>query len=202
MRKIKIFLITIFLLGSVKGLMADQKLFQTSATVPSSTSVSITVSGVTGNSSPSISGTAVTFNPITLNTTTQTFTPGQFFSVNVAPAAGTTSAVISYIEGANPNNVSGGSGHGLGWKSVASFMKVVGKNETALANHPKKLLKDLISTPEAIATSELGAGYFRLYVTTETNPIPSGDPAGAEFFSGNDKPGPYTGSVVVTGTTF
>ena len=104
---------------------------------------------------------------------------------------------LSYTEGANPNNP----GHGLGWKSTATFTKVVGSTETSLSSHgPKKMLKDL--SGEHVLPSEVSGGFLRVYLgivsKDPTAPIP--DPAASEVFTNADHAGAYDGSLVITAT--
>ena len=148
-----------------------------------------------------VSGTSLSFDPLVFDTTNNIYVPDHYFAINVGPTAGggSTSVNLAYTEGSNPNSVIGG--QGLGWKSVATFTKQLSGTETKLTAHGtggKKLLKDV--TAESITSTELGAGTFRMYLGVETNPTAPGEPAGAQVISGADKPGTYTGSLVVSGT--
>jgi hypothetical protein len=203
MKKVmQVLLISGFLVGSTTMLMADVRTFTVSATVPAPTSVSITAHNVNAATSvwTLVPGTALSFDPLTYDLTNQIYVPNHYFVVNAGPAAGSgaTDVTVSYTEGSNPNGAIGG--HGLGWKSVATFARVVGTTETLLASHgPKKLLKDLAG--EHITPAELGlVGTFRMYLGIELNPLAAGEPAGAEVFSAADRTGSYSGSLTVTAT--
>ena len=204
MKVITSFLLIVgLLLGSASGILADTRTFTVSATVPPPTGVSITAFNVNSATGAwtAVPGTALSFDPMTFDATNQIYMPNHYFAVNAGPiaGAGSTDVTITYTEGANPNNFSGGSGHGLGWKSTAAFARVSGTTETPLASHgPIKLLKDL--NGEHITPAELGTGTFRMYLGIELNPLAAGQPAGAEVFSAADRTGAYSGSLVVTAT--
>ncbi len=198
---LRLVLISGFLLGSTGSLMADTRTFTVSATIPPPSGVSLTAHSVNAatNVWTLVTGTALNFDPMTYDLTNQIYRPDHYFVINAGPiaGAGSTDVTVSYTEGANPNTAVGG--HGLGWKTVATFVKVSGTTETNLAAHgPKKLLKDL--TAEHITPAELGTGTFRMYTGIELNPAATGEPAGAEVFSAADRVGSYTGSLVVTAT--
>ena len=200
---LRLVLISGFLLGSTGALMADTRTFTVSATIPPPSGVSITAFSINGTTNvwTAVAGTALSFDPLTFNVPNQIYMPDHYFAVNAGPiaGAGSTDVTVSYTEGANPNTGAGGSGHGLGWKSVATFARVNGTTETNLVAHgPKKLLKDL--SGEHITPAELGTGTFRMYLGIELNPTATGEPANAEVFSAADRVGSYTGSLVVTAT--
>jgi hypothetical protein len=202
---LRVFLAGALILGTIPTGMAatGSQTYTVSATVPAATSVSINASKVnsTTNVFTPVTGTALSFDPLRFDTTNQIFMPEHYFAISAGPAngGGNTDVTVSYAEGSNPNAVAGGSGHGLGWKTSATFVKVEGATETPLSSHgPKKLLKSLSS--ERITSTELGSGVFRMYVGVVTNPTAPGEPAGAEVISGADKTGSYTGSLVVSAT--
>lgn len=199
-----VFIITAFLIFSGSAFAATgSQTYTVSATVPAASGVSITASSVnsTTNVFTTVNGTSLSFDPLTFDTTNHIFIPDHYFAIGVGPAngAGSTDVTLSYTEGANPNNATGGSGHGLGWKTVATFVKLAGTTETPLTSHgPKKLLKSL--SGEHITAAELGTGSLRIYLGIETNPTAAGEPAGAEVISAADKTGSYTGSLVISAT--
>jgi hypothetical protein len=203
--KAKLFLAGAFLLSSVGIVFAasGSQTYTVSATVPAASSVSISAASVdsVSNTFTTVNGTSLSFDPLTFDSTNHIFVPNHYFAISAGPAngGGSTDVTVSYTEGANPNNVSGGSGHGLGWKTTGTFVKISGTSETTLAAHGKKLLKD-ITGGEHVTTTELGTGSFRLYVGIETNPTAAGEPAGAEVISAADKTGSYTGSLVISAT--
>jgi hypothetical protein len=171
--------------------------FTVSATVPAATSVSIAASKVNSSTNvfTPVTGTLLNFDPLTFDNTNKIYVPGHYFAIDIGPnGAGATSATVSYTEGANPNAATGG--RGLGWKSTATFKKIVGTTESDMA---ARLLKTL-STAENITSAEIGNGFLRVYLGIVTNPTAAGIPAGAEVFSGADKVGSYTGSLVVSAT--
>lgn len=201
----KLFLAAVLFFGSTALVMAasGSQTYTVSATVPAASSVGFTASSVNSstNAFTTVNGTSLSFDPLTFDTTNHIFIPDHYFAIGVGPAngAGSTDVTVSYTEGANPNNVSGGSGHGLGWKTVATFVKLSGTTETMLTAHgPKKLLKDLAS--EHVTSAELGTATLRLYLGIETNPTAVGEPAGAEVISAADRTGSYTGSLVISAT--
>ncbi|MBF0489548.1 MAG: hypothetical protein HQL15_02885 [Candidatus Omnitrophica bacterium] len=205
----RMFLTGVFLLGSTGMLMAatGSSTFTVSATVPAPTSVSISAASVNAVGTPvftPVAGTALSLDPLTFSAANQIYTADHYFAINVGAAGGSAASTVvtlSYTEGANPNNVAGGSTFGLGWKTVGTFAKEFGATETSLTAHGtngKKLLKDL--SGETVTAAELGSGTFRLYLGLETNPLAVGEPAGAQTFTNSDKPGSYTGSLVISAT--
>ena len=192
--------------GLVMAATASQT-YQTSATVPVASAVSIQAFSVNATGTPVFtsmgSNTSLNFDPMTFNTTTQIYVPNNYYAINVGPGAGggsgSVSATITYTEGANPNNVSGGTTHGLGYKTVATFVKTVGSTETVMGAHPKTKLIDMIGGVN-ISTTDTAGGTFRMYLGVETNPTAAGEPAGVEVISAADRPGNYTGSVLISAT--
>jgi hypothetical protein len=176
--------------------------FTVSATLNAATGVAITVSSVNATSKAftTLTGTALSFNPLTFNTANSIWLPDHFFAVDVAPAGGggSVDATVSYAEGTNPNTAT--TGHGLGWKSTATFVKVVGTTETVLSAHGKKMLKDL--SGEHITSTETAGGYLRTYVgivAKDPAAVPL-DPATSEPFTNVDVAGAYNGTLTVTAT--
>ena len=181
------------------------KTFLVSATVPAATSVSISAFSVSGTPPvfTAVTGTSLSFNPLTFEPTNKIYLPNHFFAIDVAPVggAGNPNVSFTYTEGSNPNSP----GHGLGFKWTATFVKVTGPTnspvETGIAAHgPKKLLKDLAG--ETINKTEITGGFLRIYlgvVTLDPNATFK-DPTGAEVFSNADAPGPYDGSLLISAT--
>ena len=180
--------------------------YQMSATVPVASAVSIQAFSINGTGAPVFtsmgSNTSLNYDPMTFNTTSLIYVPNNYYAINVGPGvggSGATSATVTYTEGANPNNVSGGSTHGLGYKAVATFVKEVGSTESAMAAHAKTKLIDMTGGI-AISTADTAGGTFRLYLGVETNPTAAGEPTAVEVFSGADRAGSYTGSVLISAT--
>ncbi len=207
-RKLSLILGGIFLLSQVGPVWAATTTsFTLSATVPAATGISITVSKVDSKSNVFTAlpagTTALSFDPMTLNTTTNVYLPDHYFAIDfgVTGGAGTADVTVGYVEGANPN----GATNGLGFKSTATFVKeVVGAGgvttETPLGAHgPKKRLADL-RVAEHVAYTEVTPGFPRIYVGVWTgNPtatIP--DPTNGQPFTTGDAPGTYTGSLLVS----
>ncbi len=157
--------LAILLLIPAVSLAQTSKTFVVSATVPSATSVSIIANSVNSSTGAFTlaPGTALSFNPLTFNSTAGAYFPDHFFAVDVVASggAGSPSATVTYTEGTNPNSPA----HGLGWKSTATFVKTTGSGtsttDTPMAAHgPKKLLKDVGG--ESITSAETTGGWLRV----------------------------------------
>jgi hypothetical protein len=195
----------LFFLIHPPNVLAATSTFTVSATVPDATGVSITVSSVnsTSNTFTTLPAgtTALSFDPMTFNTTNNIYLPNHYYALDfgVSGGAGTPDVTVTYNEGTNPN----GSTNGLGVKSTATFAKeTVGTGgsttETFLTDHgPKKRLIDL--SGEHVAFTELSGSFLRIYlgVWTGATTAPA-DPANGQPFTNGDAPGTYTGSLVVT----
>ena len=70
--------------------------------------------------------------------------------------------------------------------------------EVAVPGHAKKLLKNIISTPESLTAAELGSNLLKIYIGINTGDASM--PAGGEVISNLDKAGAYDGTLVVTAT--
>jgi hypothetical protein len=124
------------------------------------------------------------------------------YAIDVTPTtgAGSTDITISYAEGSNPND-NGGSGHGLGYKTVVTLHKVEGIAESPLSYGLNGMLMARMFTGGmSISPSALGSGYFRMYVGVANGGAGSTEPTETEVFSPGDKAGPYTGSLTITAT--
>jgi len=178
--------------------------FTVSATVPTATSVTINVDSVNANTNVfsllAAGTTALSFDPMTYNTTNGIYLPSIYYALNfgVNGGAGEPDVTVTYNEGTNPN----GATNGLGYKTTATFAKEVVANgattETFLTNHgPKKRLIDL--SGEHVSYSELAGAYLRIYLGVWTgSTVSPADPSNGQPFSNSDAPGTYTGSLVVT----
>jgi hypothetical protein len=203
--KLSLVLGGLFLLFQAGPVGAAITTFTVSATVPTATGVSITVASVNATTNVfttmAAGTTALSFDPMTLNTTNNIYIPKVFYALNfgVANGAGTPDVSVTYTEGANPN----GATNGLGFKSTATFAKEVtgatgATAETLLTAHgPKKRLIDLVG--EHVTFTELTGGFLRIYLGVWTgSTVAPADPLTGKPFSNADAPGSYTGSLVVT----
>ncbi|MCA9409306.1 MAG: hypothetical protein H6755_06220 [Candidatus Omnitrophica bacterium] len=182
-----------------------QTTFTVSATIPAATGISITPSQVDSqtNQFSAVSGTNLSFDPMSLDTQNGIYLPDHFFALDIGATggAGSPTVTVTYTEGANPNSP----GNGLGTKATATFVKVEGTGssevQTGLTNHgPKKMLKNL--SGEQVDGSEIAGGFLRIYlgiVTGDPNAT-FPDPTGSEVFTNADAPGTYDGTLVISGT--
>ncbi|MBF0490835.1 MAG: hypothetical protein HQL15_09545 [Candidatus Omnitrophica bacterium] len=210
MKSVKLFLVGVLIVGAPGLSLAatGNATFTVSATVPAPTSVSINAVSINATGTPvltPVTGTALSLDPLAFSAVNQIYLPDHYFAINVGAAGGSAASTVvtlSYTEGSNPNNVAGGSTFGLGWKTVGTFAKELGTTETILTGHGtngKKLIKDL--SGETVTAAELGSGTFRLYLGIVTdNSAGAPVPPGAQTFSNSDKPGSYTGSLLVSAT--
>ena len=185
------------LLLSASALRADTTNFLVSASVPAATGVSISASSVNAatNAFTAVTGTNLSFDPLTFNAANQVYLPNHFFAIDVGSVggAGSPNVSVSYTEGLNPSTP----GKGLGWHASATFVRVETASEVPLTAHgPKKLLKDL--TGENITSAEATGGFLRIY--TGINTGDASTPTGGIPFTNADKPGAYNGTLVVTAT--
>jgi len=194
----------IFLLFGAAAVWAAPTTFTVSATVPSATGIGVAVSNVNSTSNAftteATGTTALSFDPMTFNTTNNIYLPNHYFALDfsVSGGSGSPDVTVSYNEGSNPN----GTTNGLGYKSTATFAKEVSNGtttaETFLTAHgPKKRLIDL--SGEHVAYTEVAGGFLRIYlgVWTGTTTAPA-DPTNGQPFTAADGAGVYTGSLVVT----
>jgi hypothetical protein len=204
MKKVFSFLSITLLLLLIQVSSVWAATFTVSAHLDPATGVAITASSV--NTASKVftnlgSSTSLSFNPLTFNTANSIWLPDHYFAIDVAPAGGggTVDTTVGYGEGANPNSAS--TGHGLGWKSTATFIKVVGTQENGLTAHgPKKMLKDV--SGEHITFTEMAGGYLRIYVgIVSKDPAATyPDPTLSEPFTNVDKSGDYNGTLTITAT--
>jgi len=194
----------IFILFQSVPLWAAPTTFTVSATVPDATGVGVTVSSVNSSTNAftteAAGTTALSFDPLTFNTTSNIYLPNHYFALDfaVSGGAGSPDVTVTYNEGSNPN----GTTNGLGYKSTATFAKEVSNGttttETFLTDHgPKKRLIDL--SGEHVAYTEVTGGFLRIYlgVWTGSTTAPA-DPTNGQPFTAADGAGVYTGSLVVT----
>lgn len=193
-----VFLTGLFLIGQAVPSFAVDQTYTLSASVPLATGVTFTASSVDAatNTFTPVTGTALSFDPMTFDTTNQIWLPNHYFAIDISASggAGSTDATFTYTEGTNPNSP----GNGLGWKSSATFVRVNGTTETPLAHGTsgKMLLKDL--SGEHITPAELQGGRLRTYLGINTGDATT--PATGEVFSNADGAGNYTGTLLISVT--
>lgn len=193
------------LVGFASLAAATQFNFTVSATVPAATGVSVTVSSVNSSTNafttlPS-GTTALSFDPMTFNTTNGIYLPNHYYALDFGATggAGTPSLSLTYTEGTNPN----GTSDGLGTKTTATFAKEVvgtgGSTTETILPEGKMRLIDLQGT--TVPASQVAGGFARVYlgVWTGSTTAPA-DPSNGKPFSNADAAGTYTGSLVITGT--
>lgn len=178
--------------------------FIISADVLASSSVGITVNSIDTGSNvwTKVNSTNLSFGSLVLIPSAGIYLPNHFFVIDAAPTGAVNDMQMTYAyqEGSNPN----GAGHGLGWKSTATFVKTTGSGNTTtdqiLTGHGKKLLKDVVN--ETITSNETQGGWWRCYlgIVAKDPAANPPDPIQAEPFTASDKPGSYNGQLVVTAT--
>ncbi len=193
----------LFFLSQTGMLWAASKTFTVSATVPLATSVVFTTTEYIGATTSSVPGTVLSYDPLVFDTTNNFWYSNQYYSIAVTTAggAGQTDVTTTYTEGANPN-LTGGSGHGFGYKSTISFLTVTGTTETSVPGHAPKLRLIDITGGEHVTPAQLGTGYLKMYVAV-FRPDPNAvipDLSTSEVFSNADRPGVYDGSLLISVT--
>jgi hypothetical protein len=130
------------------------------------------------------------------NSTNGYWAPDHFFAIDVAATGGGAdlTTTVTYTEGTNQNATAGG--HGLGYKGMATFMKVTSSGETSIAALGKKRFVDLSST--TVTPAQVYGGWLRVYLGISTGA--AGEPTGIETFTNIDHAGQYTGTIVFTST--
>ena len=188
-----------FLAAQAVPVNAAQVAFTVSATIPANSSVSIAATSVLSADATkrsAVINNQLTMDPMVFNSALGIFLPDHYFVLDMGATGGGLDVVMTYAEGANPN----GTGHGLGWKSAATFQKVVGTVETNITGHGdangKKLLKDV--TSEHFLPADTTGGFLRAYVGVNTGDAKT--PALGEVFTTLDKTGAYAGTLTVTAT--
>jgi hypothetical protein len=194
----------LFVLLQSAAVWASTTTFTVSATVPTATGVSIGVDSVNATTNVftalAAGTTALSFDPMTLNTTSNIYVPNVYYALNfgVTGGAGTPDVTVVYTEGANPN----GTTNGLGYKATATFAKEVvtgtSTTETITALGKKRLI-DLTGTVGHEAYTNITGGYLRIYlgIWTGSTTAPA-DPTNGQPFTAGDAPGLYSGSLLVT----
>lgn len=193
------------LLFALMVLTAHAETFNVSATVPKATSIAITVNKVNSatNQFTPLTGSLLSFDPLTLDPVNGIYLPGHYFAIdiNAVNGAGEVQTTLTFEQDATPNT----NGHGLGWKSSATMMKVTGSGvnttDHPLTSHgPKKLLKDLQG--EQITPQETEGGWTRIYlgILSKDPNATFPDPGEGEVFSNADKAGTYSGRLIISGT--
>jgi hypothetical protein len=188
----------LFLFFQAVSVWAASTTFTVSATVPDPSAISMTVSSINSTSNAFTAEpagtTALSFDPMTFNTTNNIYLPDHYFAldIGVSGGAGEPDVTFTYNEGANPNGATNGMGH----KSSATFAEETSSGETLLTAHPKTMLINV--SGEHVASTELATGAFlRVYLGVCTGNTGT-DPSGCQPFSNADAAGEYTGSLLVT----
>lgn len=190
--------LSLMMLGySAPNVGAETANFLVSATIPAATGVTISAARVNSatNEFTPVTGTNLSFDPMTFDATNGIYLPDHFFAIDVGGVggAGAPTVNVSYTEGLNPN----GATNGLGSHAAATFVRVETASEVPLTAHgPKKLLKDI--TGESITTAEQSGGFLRIYAGIVTGDAST--PSGGAPFTNGDQPGAYNGTLVVTAT--
>jgi len=145
-------------------------------------------------------------DPMTYNASLDCYLPDHFYVIDSSVTGASMTVSMVYAEGAIPN---GASGHNLGWKTAATFKKVVinpttlKEEELNISGHGdangKKLLKDMIATPESFTTAQTAGGWLRTYIGINYRYDPT-LVTGGEFFTNADAGGTYSGTLTVTAT--
>ena len=174
--------------------------FTVSATVPLATGISIVVDSVNATGTPvftPVSGTSLSFDPMTFNTTNHIWLPSIYYVLNIGVSGGSglPDTTVTYAEGTNPN----GATNGLGYKSTATFDQELGTTETLLSLGKKRLI-DLTGTTGHVPYTSLATGsYLRVYLGIWTgSTVAPADPSNGQPFSNADAAGTYTGTLTVS----
>ncbi len=201
--------------------------YTASASMPSPVGISPTINKVmgkglnpsdwVGTSSNLDFGTLISTpwtDPVTLKSGL-VFLPDHFFAIDVGYLYGSGTGVKSIQVSYTPQDTLPPTQHGLGYKSLATFMKkyIVGGYEktedvtTDVIDSRKYLLKD-VQAGKTITLTTLGGGWLRVYVgiaTLDPNATLKDSTAGTEVevFSPGDTPSnpptvAYKGSLTIT----
>jgi hypothetical protein len=194
----------LFLAWQALPVLAASSNFTVSATLTGATGVSITASSVNASTLKftAVTGLALSFDPLTFNTTSSIWLPDHFFAIDVANTGGggSVDTTVKYTEGTNQNSAT--TGHGMGYKTTATFIKVDATGDNGLTAYgPKQKLIDLTGGLR-ILPADVAGGYLRIYlgIVSKDPAAKYLDPASSEPFTNADKSGPYNGQFLVTAT--
>ena len=203
-KTIGLLIAVVFMVMQAGMVSAATRSFTLTASVPSATGVSINAASIAAATSTwtalASNATTMSFDTMTFNSTYGYWAPDHYFAVDVGTTGGSgnLTTVVTYTEGTNQNAATGG--HGLGYKGIATFMKVTGSGtsttEASIAAHGKKRLIDL--TGETVTPAQVSGGWLRVYLGIATGA--AGEPTGAELFTNLDHSGAYTGTITFTST--
>ncbi len=202
MKKVISLVVAGVVLLAQSGIAATTATYKLTATIPASTAVAINAFSITTGNNPvktAVAGTTLDLGPLVYNVANGIYLPDHFYVIEsgLTSGAGTQSVTVAYTEGLNPN--SGTTKGALGTKANVAFNMVTGPTtEVAVPGHAKKLLKNIISTPESLTAAELGSNLLKIYIGINTGDASM--PAGGEVISNLDKAGAYDGTLVVTAT--
>lgn len=190
-------IIAVLSFAATSQALTDSETFTVSASIPSANSISFSAYKVNPatNAFTAEPGLSLSFNPLGFDPVNKIYTAPYIFAIDITASggAGTPSTTFTYTEGANPN----GTGHGLGWKSEAAFVKVTGNTEANMGSHPKALLKDL--SGDTVLAAQVAGGFLRVYLGLVSG-NPASTPTGGEPFTNADQPGTYDGTLLVSAT--
>ena len=183
-KTIGLLIAVVFMVMQAGMVSAATRSFTLTASVPSATGVSINAASIAAATSTwtalASNATTMSFDTMTFNSTYGYWAPDHYFAVDVGTTGGSgnLTTVVTYTEGTNQNAATGG--HGLGYKGIATFMKVTGSGtsttEASIAAHGKKRLIDL--TGETVTPAQVSGGWLRVYLGIATGA--AGEPTGAE----------------------
>ena len=212
MRKvISLLVIGVVLVVQAALLYAATSTFSLTATISGITGSSISAQTVTPGTTTTVwapvTGTALSFDPLTLQTYTvggvqyQAFAPNHYFAIDVAGTggAGTPSTNLNYVEGASPSGST--SDQKLGNRANVTFRSLkynpgAAPTEYVISTHTGGLLKNVINetiTPAQVTSA--GGTWLRVYLG-----LNNGQVTGQTPFSPADPAGPYTGQLTITST--
>ncbi len=211
--KIKLSLILggLFLLAQTGGVVGAQTIV-VSATVPSATGISLTVTPVNATTNVWNTGAtivnpaAISFGILTYNATSLIYLPTNYYAIDIGTTggAGSPTVAVTYVEGTGTANPNGVATNGLGTKSTATFVTTSGSgtNTTdAQTSLGKKRLIDLTGAAGELTSIPSGSWervYLGIWTGSTTTPA---DPTNGKPFSNTDVAGTYSGSLTFTVVT-
>lgn len=208
---ISLLVIGVVLVVQAALLYAATSTFSLSATIAGITGSSISAQTVTPGTTTTVwapvTGTALSFDPLTLKTYTvsgvtyQSFAPNHYFAIDVAGTggAGTPSTTLNYVEGVSPTGSTAdqklGNRANVTYKAL-KYNPGAAPTEYNIPTHLGGLLKNVINetiTPAQVTAT--GGSWLRVYLG-----LNNGSVAGQTPFSPADPAGSYTGQLTITST--
>lgn len=212
---ISLLIIGVVLVVQAALLYAATSVFSLTATISGITGSSISAQTVTppppGTTGTTVwapvTGTALSFDPLTLQTYTvsgvtyQAFAPNHYFAIDIAGTggAGTPSTTLNYVEGTSPTGST--SDQKLGNRANITYRALKynptgAPTEYVITSHMGGLLRNVINetiTPAQV-TGTTGS-WLRVYLG-----LNNGQTSGQTPFSPADPAGVYTGQLTITST--